>query len=66
MAVPVYGINLLLDTNFMFLMYAKPGNPLYLFEQTMGNHLWGIPILSLALLVMMYLLALPAWRKNIR
>ena len=66
MAVPVYGINLLLDTNFMFLMYAKPGNPLYLFEQMMGNHLWGIPILSLALLVLMYLLALPAWRKKAR
>ena len=43
MAVPVYLINLLLDTNFMFLMYAEPGNPLLLFEQYLGHHLWGLP-----------------------
>ena len=28
MAVPIYCVNLLLDTNFMFLMYAPDGNPL--------------------------------------
>ena len=27
MAIPIYGLNLLLDTNFMFLMSADPGNP---------------------------------------
>ena len=54
MAVPIYGINLLLDTNFMFLMYAEEGNPLYLFEQIWGNHLLGFPVLIVAVLIVMY------------
>jgi uncharacterized membrane protein YwaF len=54
MAVPIYGINLLLNTNFMFLMSADPGNPLYLFEQLWGNHLYGFPILIMAILLVMY------------
>lgn len=61
LAVPVYVVNLLLDTNFMFLMYADKGNPLLLFEQLMGHHLWGLPILGVLLLSIMYLIALPAW-----
>ena len=54
MAIPIYGINLLLDTNFMFLMYAEEGNPLYLFEQMWGNHLLGFPVLIVAVLIVMY------------
>ncbi len=55
MAIPIYGINLLLDTNFMFLMSADPGNPLYLFEQLWGNHLLGFPVLIVAVILLMYL-----------
>lgn len=55
MAIPIYGINLLLDTNFMFLMYADPGNPLYMFEQMWGNHLLGFPVLITAVILVMYL-----------
>ena len=40
MAIPVYGLNLLWDTNFMFLMEPDSGNPLELFEQLLGSHLW--------------------------
>ena len=54
MAIPIYGINLLLDTNFMFLMSADEGNPLYIFEQLWGNHLYGFPVLITAVLVVMY------------
>ena len=54
MAIPIYGINLLLDTNFMFLMSADPGNPLYLFEQLWGSHLLGFPVIIAAVLVVMY------------
>ena len=46
--------NLILDTNFMFLMEAESGNPLCLFEQAFGNHLIGFPILIAAVLVVMY------------
>lgn len=54
MVVPIYGINLLLNTNFMFLMSADEGNPLYLFKQLWGNHIYGFPILISAVLVVMY------------
>ncbi len=49
------GANLLWDTNFMFLMWAEPGNPLYLFQELWGNHLYGYPILIAAVLAVMYL-----------
>ena len=55
MAIPIYGINLLLDTNFMFLMSADPGNPLYWFGENWGNHLLGFPVLIVAILIVMYL-----------
>ena len=48
MAVPIYGINLLCDTNFMFLMYAEEGSPLLWFEGHWGNHLLGYPVLIAA------------------
>ena len=54
MAVPVYGLNLLWDTNFMFLMEPDSGNPLEFFENLLGSHLWGFPILLPVVLLMMY------------
>ncbi len=42
------------NTNFMFLMSASEGNPLYLFEQAFGNHLYGYPVLITAVLFVMY------------
>lgn len=54
MAVPIYLINLLLDTNFMFLMEADANNPLYIFEQLFGSHLWGFPIIISAILIVMF------------
>ena len=62
MAIPIYFINLLLDTNFMFLMEADAGNPLALFEQLWGNHLLGFPVLIAAILAVMYL-PLELYRK---
>ena len=53
-AIPIYFINLWLDTNFMFLMEAEQGNPLYWFGQNWGNHLWGFPVLIGAVLLVMY------------
>lgn len=54
MAIPIYGINLLLDTNFMFLMSADPGNPLYFFETLWGSHLLGFPVIIAGVLLVMY------------
>ena len=48
MAVPIVLVNLLLDTNFMFLMYAPDGNPLKWFDVHCGSHLIGFPILLAA------------------
>ena len=55
LAIPIYGINRLLDTNFMFLMNVDPGNPLFFFETHFGNHLIGIPVLIAAAAVIMFL-----------
>ena len=55
MAIPVYGLNLLLDTNFMFLMKPDSGNPLEFFETLLGSHLWGFPILLPVVILVMYL-----------
>jgi uncharacterized membrane protein YwaF len=54
MAIPIYFINLLLDTNFMFLMHADQGNPLLVFEQLWGNHLYGFPVIIAGVLIVMY------------
>ena len=54
MAIPIYVLNRLLGTNFMFLMYAEPGNPLYLFERWFGSHLWGFPVITAGVLLVMY------------
>lgn len=54
LAIPVYAINLWLDTNFMFLMYADQGNPLYWFGENWGSHLWGFPVIIAGVLLIMY------------
>ncbi len=46
--------NLIWDTNFMFLMHADPGNPLYYFYP-LGSHLIGFPVLITAVVTVMYL-----------
>ena len=55
MAALALGINLLLDTNFMFLMHASPGNPLTLFERLWGSHLFGFPVIIACVLLVMHL-----------
>ena len=55
MAAINFAVNLALDTNFMFLMYAPEGNPLYWFQQTFGNHFIGFPVLIAAVVAVMYL-----------
>lgn len=47
-------LNLLWDTNFMFLMYANKGNPLEWFETNWGNHLYGFPVLIAAVILVMH------------
>ncbi len=54
-AIPVYIMNLLWDTNFMFLMEPDKGNPLEFFEKLLGSHLWGFPILLPIVMFIMYL-----------
>ncbi len=46
--------NLLMDENFMFLMYADPGNPLYLFKELWGSHLIGFPVIISGVLLVMH------------
>ena len=58
MAIPIYFVNLLLNTNFMFLMQADDGNPLAIFEQLWGNHLLGFPVIIAGVLIVMYV---PLW-----
>lgn len=48
-------VNLVLDTNFMFLMSAPENSPLAWFETALGNHLLGYPIIITAVLLVMYL-----------
>ena len=55
MAIPVYCLNLLWGTNFMFLMKPDSGNPLEFFEKLLGSHLWGFPILLPVVVLVMYL-----------
>ncbi len=55
MAAVIYVVNLLLDTNFMFLMRAEKDNPLYIFEQLWGSHLLGFPVIIAGVLLVMYL-----------
>ena len=43
----------LLDTNFMFLMYAPDGNPLAWFRDHVGYHWIGFPVLLVAVFALM-------------
>lgn len=63
MAIPIYGVNLLLDTNYMFLMYAPDGNPLAWFQDRFGSHWVGFPVLLAAVGGLMYL---PVLRRRKR
>ena len=54
LAVIALGFNLLLGTNFMFLMEAEPGNPLYVFDELWGDHRLGFAVLIPAILTVMY------------
>ena len=54
LAIPIYIFNLIFDTNFMFLMYAEAGNPLLLFEQLLGHHLLGVPIIEGVVVAILY------------
>lgn len=47
-------LNLLWDTNYMFLMYANSGNPLKWFETAWGNHLYGFPVIIAGVIVVLY------------
>ena len=67
LALVALGANLIFDTNFMFLMYADPGNPLLIFENIFGSHLVGFPILIAAVVVVLYTpVVLLQHRKNKR
>ena len=55
LAVVALAANLALGTNFMFLMEAEPGNPLYIFGQLWGDHRLGFAVLIPAVLAVMYL-----------
>ena len=63
-AIPVYGLNLLWGTNFMFLMKPDSGNPLEMFEKLLGSHLWGFPILLPIVILVMYLPARMLKNRN--
>lgn len=60
-AAAAYCVNVLLDTNYLYLMKAPKGNPLYFFQQLWGNHWLGFPILIAAALLLMFL---PIWIFN--
>lgn len=53
-AIPVYGINVWLGKNFMFLMKPDGIAPLVFFEKLWGNHLLGYPVLIAAIVAVMY------------
>lgn len=55
LAAVALAANLVLDTNFMFLMRAPENSPLTWFETALGNHLLGFPIIITAVLFVMYL-----------
>lgn len=55
LAVPVYGINLWLGTNYMFLMKHDNIAPLKLAEQLCGEHLVAFPIIAVAVIAVLYL-----------
>ena len=47
-------LNLMWDTNFMFLMEADKGNPLTFFENLWGDHRLGFPVLIAVVVLVMH------------
>lgn len=54
LALIALAANLILDTNFMFLMYAAKSNPLYWFQKQFGSHLVGFAVILPLVLAVMY------------
>ena len=48
-------VNLIFDTNFMFLMEPEKGTPFVWFEKNMGSYLLAFPILLIPIIFVMYL-----------
>ena len=55
MVVPAFIVNLIFDTNFMFLMETETVSVLILFEELFGSHLWAFPVLIPIILAVMQL-----------
>ena len=55
MALLVWGINLLLDTNFMFLMFPVKNTALVLVKQIFGNYQLGLFIVCVVVVLIMYI-----------
>lgn len=54
-AIPIYGVNLIFNTNFMFLMGPEEGNYLLLFfEETFGFHLIGVMLIECLIILVLY------------
>ncbi len=65
MAVPVYVINMWLDTNYMFLLEHENIPPLKIAYDLTGCHLVAYPVLLAVLVLVMYLpWELAAWSKR--
>ena len=47
-------LNLMWDTNFMFLMYSDKGNPLEWFGNAWGDHRLGFPVLIAGVVILMH------------
>ena len=47
-------VNLICGTNFMFLMEPIAGTPLMWFEEKLGTHLPGFPVLIFAIILVLY------------
>lgn len=55
MAIPALIVNIIFDTNFMFLMETETVAILILFEEMFGSHLWAFPVLIPIVLAVMQL-----------
>lgn len=55
MAIPALIVNIIFDTNFMFLMETETVAILVLFEEMFGSHLWAFPVLIPIVLAVMQL-----------
>lgn len=55
MAIPALIVNIIFDTNFMFLMEPETVSVLLLFKNAFGSHLWAFPVLIPIVLAVMQL-----------